>query len=164
RGAALLFAEAKLRAGAANESVAILEPFSATEGDPAYLETFADALMKAGHLDRARLILERLLQEKESAAHRLFDLAHAYPAAKQDAQAVSGLEVLKRRMLETRRADDLAAQVDAVAQRHLDSVALMAFWSALYNELNRETQYFEILLRLFDAQFGAGEFERARDT
>ncbi|HYA98527.1 MAG TPA: diguanylate cyclase [Methylomirabilota bacterium] len=164
RGAALLYAEARLRAGGAAEGVAILEPLSATESDPAFLETFADALTKAGQLDRARAILEMLVQRTDAGIPRMFDLADAYAAEKQDAKAVEVLALLKRKLLAARRANDLAAQVDRVAERHANSVALMEFWASLYNELNRETRYFEILLRLFDAQFQAEQFERARDT
>jgi diguanylate cyclase (GGDEF)-like protein len=164
RGVALLYAEAKLRAGAAADAVALLEPISATEHDPAFLETFADALTKAGQLDRARELLEKLLKEKDAGAQRLFDLADAYVAAKQDAKAGEILLVLKRKMLAARRANELAIQVDAVAERHFDSVVVMEFWATLYNELNRESRYFEILLHLFDAQFGAEQFEKARET
>lgn len=164
RGVALLYAEAKLRAEAAAEAVALLEPFSVSENDPAFLGTFADALTKAGQLDRARGILEKLLQEKNAGAQRLFDLADAYATTKQDATAIEILLLLKRKMLGAGQANELATQVDAVAGRHLNSVALMEFWAALYNELNRESRYFEILLCLFDAEFSADQLEKARDT
>jgi diguanylate cyclase (GGDEF)-like protein len=164
RGVALLYAEAKLRAGNAADAAALLEPFSTSESDAPFLETFAEALTKAGHLDRARGILEKLLREKNAGAQRLFDLADAYASAKEDAKAVEILLLLKRRMSADRRQNDYAAQVDAVAERHLDSVVLLEFWAGLYNELNRESQYFEILLRLFDLYLDSGNAESAREA
>src|SRR6202008_257298 len=35
---------------------------------------------------------------------------------------------------------------------------------ALYNELNRESQYFEVLIRLFDANFNSGNFTKSSEV
>src|SRR5712692_4931554 len=48
RGIALLYAGARLRQGDAAAAVALLEPLLATESDPVFLETFGDALIRAG--------------------------------------------------------------------------------------------------------------------
>ena len=64
RSVALLYAEAKLRNGEFRDAATLLEPFAASENDVAFLDTFADAQMRAGNLDRARDVLERLLREK----------------------------------------------------------------------------------------------------
>jgi len=64
---ALLYAGAKLRNGESAEAAALLEPFAASEGDVAFLNTFADALRQAGQLDRARSILERCCARKMKA-------------------------------------------------------------------------------------------------
>src|SRR5262249_49129381 len=52
-----------------------------TESDSAFLETYSDALTRAGNLDRAREVLEKLLREKNAGLVRLFELANAYVAA-----------------------------------------------------------------------------------
>ncbi|HVS74189.1 MAG TPA: diguanylate cyclase [Candidatus Acidoferrales bacterium] len=164
RSAALLYAEAKLRGGAAVEAVALLEPFSTAETDAPFQETFAEALTKAGQLDRARGILEKLLKEKESGQPRLFGLADAYAAVKEDAKAVEILLLLKGKMSAEGRINDFAAQMDAVGEHHRDSAAILEFWADLYNELNRESRYFETLLSLFDAYLKAGAVEKAREA
>ena len=33
----------------------------------------------------------------------------------------------------------------------------------MYSELNRESQYFEMLIRLFDANFNSGSFDKASE-
>src|SRR5712692_1551853 len=65
RCVALVYAGARLRQGDAAAAVELLAPFSATESDPGYLETFAEALMRAGQLDRARAVLEQFYREKD---------------------------------------------------------------------------------------------------
>lgn len=164
RSVALLYAQAKLRAGEAGDAATLLEPFAVTESDTVFLETFGDALIRGGNLDRAREILEKLLREKNAGAERLFELADAYAASAQTTKGVDVLQTLKRRMFADKRQNDFATQLDAVASKHPHSQGMLEFWASVYNELNRETQYFEILVKLFDVYFNAGDFRKACDS
>jgi diguanylate cyclase (GGDEF)-like protein len=161
RSVALLYAEAKLHAGEATQAAGLLEPFAASESDAAFLSTYGNAMMHAGQLDQALSIFERLLREKNEGAARLFDLADHYAAAGQDAKAVELLQTLKRRMFAAKHQNEFAAQLDAVAGKHLQSQVLLEFWAAIYSELNRESQYFETLLKLFDVYAGTGNYAKA---
>ena len=164
RSVALLYAQAKLRSDESAEAAALLEPFAGTENDTVFLETFGDALIRGGNLDRAREILEKLLREKNAGVERLFELADAYAASAQTTKGVDVLQTLKRRMFADKRQNDFATQLDAVAAKHPHSQGMMEFWAAVYNELNRESQYFEILVKLFDVYFNAGDFRKACDS
>ena len=164
RSVALLYAEAKLRGGQSAEAAALLEPFAATESDVAYLDTFADALLQSGQLDRSRAILEKLLREKNEGVQRLFDLADGYANADQDAKSVEILQVLKRRLFADKKVVEFTTQLESLGAKHPESTPILEFWAALYNELNRESQYFEVLIRLFDANFNSGFFPKACET
>ncbi|GAC1702331.1 MAG: hypothetical protein NVS9B4_07480 [Candidatus Acidiferrum sp.] len=163
RGVALLYAQALLRAGRASQAAALLEPFSASETDTVFLNTFGSALMGAGQLDRAREVLDRLLREKNEGMTGLFELAHAYAAAGRDGVSVEILKTLKNRMFAAKRHNDFAVQTDALAEKHLDSQLILEFWAALYNELNRESKYFEILAKLFDLSLNSGNISKASE-
>jgi diguanylate cyclase (GGDEF)-like protein len=54
--------------------------------------------------------------------------------------------------------------MDSVGKKHPHSQAILEFWAALYNELNRESQYFEVLIKLFDVYLNAGNASKACDT
>ena len=164
RSVALLYAEAKLRNGEAAEAAALLEPFAANESDAAFLETFADALQQAGQLDRARSILERLLREKNEGSTRLFGLADAYAEGAQDGKSVEILQTLKRRMFADKKQNDFVTQVEELGAKHPESLPILEFWAGLYNELNRESQYFEVLIRLFDANYNSGNFTKSSEV
>jgi diguanylate cyclase (GGDEF)-like protein len=164
RSVALLYAEAMLRAGTAKEAAALLEPFAATENDAAFMETFSDALKRAGRLDQAREVLEKLIREKNAGTIRLFELADAYVTAGQDAKSVELLHALKRKMYAEKRQNEFAAELDNLGAKHPTSQAILEFWGALYNELNREGQYFEILVKLFDVYLQNGDMRKACDT
>ena len=164
RSVALLYAEAKLRSGEAAEAAALLEPFAANESDTPFLETFADALQQAGQLDRARGILEQLLREKNEGATRLFSLADFFADAAQDNKSVEILLTLKRRMFADKKQAEFTTHVEELAAKHPESLPILEFWAALYNELNRESQYFEVLIRLFDANFNSGNFAKSSEV
>src|SRR5882724_2847502 len=161
RSVALLYAEAKLRNGEATDAAALLEPFAATEGDVSFLDTFADALLQSGQLDRSRAILEKLLKEKNEGVVRLFDLADAYANADQDSKSVEVLQVLKRRLFADKKVVEFTTQLESLGGKHPESIPILEYWAGLYNELNRESQYFEVLIRLFDANFNSGFFPKA---
>jgi diguanylate cyclase (GGDEF)-like protein len=164
RSVALLYADATLRSGDAAQAAALLEPFAATEKDANFLDTFADALMSSGQLDRAREVLESLLREKNEGVTRLFELADLCVTNGQDPKAVEILQTLKRRMFADKRQNDFAAQMDSVGAKHPESQPILEFWAALHNELNRESQYFEILIKLFDAYLKSGNVAKASDA
>jgi diguanylate cyclase (GGDEF)-like protein len=164
RSVALLYGAAKLRKGEAAEAAKLLEPFATSEMDPAFLETYSEALMRSGNLDRAREILEKLLKEKNSGMGKLFQLADAYVTAGHGNKAVELLVVVKRKMFVDKRQNEFAAQLDDVAGRHLDSSELLEFWASLYNELNRESKYFEITIQLFDAYLKNANIRKACDA
>src|SRR5580658_335213 len=164
RSVALLYADATLKSGDAMRAAALLEPFAAAEKDASFLDTFADALMASGQLDRAREVLEGLLREKNEGISRLFELVDLYIAAGQDAKAVELLHMLKKRMFADKRQNDFATQMDSVGAKHPTSEPILEFWAALYNELNRESQYFEILIKLFDVYLNSGNIAKAGDA
>jgi len=164
RSVALLYAEATLRAGHAKEAATLLEPFVTADSDATFLDSYADALVRSGQPDRAREILERLLKEKNQGSERLFDLVDAYGIAGQDSKAVEILRLIKNRMYADRKQNDFIAQLDGVGGKHPNSQAILEFCAAFYNEANRETQYFEILIKLFDAYLSAGNVPKASDT
>jgi len=164
RSVALLYGAAKLRKGDAADAAKLLAPFAATEADPVFLETYSEALMRSGQLDRAREVLEKLLRERNAGLARLFQLAEQYIIAGAGNKAVEVLSLVKRKMFADKRQNEFAAQLDDVAGRHPESSVVLEFWAALYNELNRESKYFEIMIHLFDAYLKDGNIRKACDS
>ncbi len=164
RSVALLYAQANLQAGNAVRAAALLHPFAANEGDGMFLDTYGDALMRSGNLEEAREIFERLVREKHEGLNRLFDLADHYAAAGQEQKALEILSAAKRRMFTAKRENEFAALMDGVGAKHQESQAILEFWASLYNELNRESQYFEILIKLFDVYLRTGNVPKAAES
>ena len=164
RSVALLYAQANLQSGNAVRATALLEPFAGSESDAMFLDTFADALMRSGNLERAREVLDRLIREKKEGLTRLFDLADHYIAAGQDQKAVEILVTVKRRMFADKRQSEFAALTEALGAKHVQSQAILEFSASIYNELNRESQYFEVLIKLFDVYLHSGNVAKAAES
>lgn len=164
RSVALLYAQTNLLGGNAVRAVSILEPFAASESDAPFLMTYSEALMGAGNLERASEVLQKLLREKNEGLTQLFDLADRYAAAGQDQKSTAVLEMVKRRMLADKRQNDFATMMDGLGAKFPHSQALLEFWAGTHNELNRESQYFEVLIKLFDVYLTSGNVKKASES
>src|SRR5260221_340383 len=164
RSVGLLYAQANLQSGNAVRAASLLEPFAASENDPAFLATYSDALMRSGNLERARELLDQLLREKNEGMTQLFELADRYVAASQDQKATEILLMLKRRMFADKRQNDFATLMDGVGEKYPRSQTILEFWASIHNELNRESQYFEVLIKLFDVYLASGNVKKAAES
>ena len=164
RSAALLYAEALLRKGDPGRAAQLLEPFPATEADSPFLEIFGEALLRNSQLGRARDVFEQFYREKPDNFEKLFEVASHFVKASQEKEGVELLSNLKERMFATKRGNEFIAQVDQVAAANPKSVLLAEFCGRLYEELNRESKYFGVLVRLFDLYLEAGNVSGAREA
>ena len=164
RSVGLLYAQANLQAGNAVRAAALLEPFATSESDAAFLATYSDALMRSGNLEKARELLEKLLREKNEGVTHMFELADRYVAAGHDQKATEILLMLKRRMFADKRQNDYLALLDAVGAKYPHSQTVLEFWASVHSELNRESQYFEVLIKLFDVYLTSGNVKKAAES
>src|SRR5262252_6713787 len=126
--------------------------------------TYSEALMGAGQLERATEVLQKLLREKNEGVTQIFDLAERHAAAGQDHRAIAILEMLKRRMLADKRQNDLVTMMDGLGAKFPHSQNILEFWAGIHNELNRESQYFEVLIKLFDVYLSSGNVKKASES
>ena len=164
RSVALLYAQANLQAGNAVRAASLLEAFASTESDAAFLGTYGDALMRSGRLELARDVLDKLSREKSEGTTELFELADRYVAAGQDQKATELLLTLKRRMFAGKRQNDFVALMDGIGSKYPHSQTILEFWASIHSELNRESQYFEVLIKLFDVYLTSGNIAKAAES
>jgi diguanylate cyclase (GGDEF)-like protein len=161
KGTALLFAEAKLRKGDAEGAASLLEPHASTEKTNAFLALYGEALLRTGKLDQARDIFESYYKQKPDSYAKLFELVSAYVKAGEDEKAANLIVFLKDALRKQRKDGELMVQVDKLAAQHPTSVPIAETIAKLYDEMNRETKYFDALVRLFDLYLPAGRVKEA---
>jgi diguanylate cyclase (GGDEF)-like protein len=161
RSSALLYAEALLRKGDAEGAVQLLDPFSPNAKDTAFLALFGEALLRTKRLDQARSVFEMYYKEKPDSFEKLFEVAGAYAAAGQDDKAAAILFQVKDWMCAARKELELSAQLDRISSTYPNSLRIAEAVAKICEELNRETKYFDALVRLFDLYLQAGRVKEA---
>ena len=164
RTGALLLAEARLRKGDAEGAVTLLDPFSPNEKDTAFLALFGEGLLRTGRLDRANECFQAYYRQRPEGFGKLFETAAAYMKEKQEEKAIGIVEQTKDWMRGLRKDLELCAQVDKLATAYPASLRLAEVVAKLYEEMNRETKYFDALVKLFDLYLIAGRMREACDA
>ena len=164
RTVALFFAEARLRHGNPAGAVELLDPFADGESDTTFLALFGEGLLRTGQLDRARDAFVAFYRQKQDGFTKMFELAGAYIRTGEDDKGADVLQVTKEWMKSVRRENEFAAQVDRMTTVYPNSLELAKLVAQLYEELNRETKYFDSLVHLFDLYFDGGNIKAACDV
>lgn len=164
KSTALLYAEAKLRKGDAEGAATLLEPLAATEKTNAFLALYGEALLRTGKLDRAKEIFDAYYKQRPESFAKLFEVAGAYVKAGDDAKAAATLVSTKEAMRKLRKDAELMVSVDKLAAQYPESLGLAEAIAKMYDEMNRETKYFDAMVRLFDLYLPAGRVKEACET
>ncbi|HKQ88745.1 MAG TPA: diguanylate cyclase [Candidatus Acidoferrales bacterium] len=164
RTGALLLGEARLRKGDAEGAVALLDPFSPNEKDTAFLALFGEGLLRIGKLDRACECFQAYYRQKPENFGKLFEVASGYLKQRDEDKAIALVEQTKDWMRSLRKEAELGAHVDKLAEMYPASLRLAEVVAHLYEELNRETKYFDALMKLFDLYLIAGRMREACDA
>jgi GGDEF domain-containing protein/tetratricopeptide (TPR) repeat protein len=159
---ALAYGRSLLVQGEAGAAIFVLTPLL-NEGTPSneLRDVYAGALLAAGRLKDAEPHVMALFEQNPSRLPQVTQLIGNMIDAQMDREAVGlarKLEQFQRRRGERRAF--LATMQDLVS-RHRSSADLLEFLVELYNSSNRETDYCQTLLRLFDLYHKTGNFAKA---
>jgi diguanylate cyclase (GGDEF)-like protein len=127
-------------------------------------ETYGKALLAASRLNDAEPILWQLFEENPGRAQEIAKLIGMYVDAQQDADAVA----LARKLAEyyQRKGDrrPFLALMQEVTTKHRSSAEMLEFMCQQFNAANRETDYSQTLLKLFDLYCGTGNYDKAGEA
>jgi len=159
---ALAYGRSLLVQGEAGAAIFVLTPLL-NEGTPSneLRDVYAGALLAAGRFKDAEPHVMALFEQNPSRLPQVTQLIGNMIDAQMDRDAVGlarKLEQFQRRRGERRAF--LATMQDLVS-RHRSSADLLEFLVELYNSSNRETDYCQTLLRLFDLYHKTGNFAKA---
>jgi diguanylate cyclase (GGDEF)-like protein len=159
---ALDYAKSLLTQEQAGAAIFVLESYvNAGTASLDMCDTYAKALRAAHRLTEAEPIVWQLFEQNPSRIQEVSDLIGAFIDAKQDGEAVAlarKLEQLQRRKGDRR---GFLALMQDVTENRPPSPEVLEFMSELFNASNREGDYCQTLLKLFDLHFGIGNFAKA---
>jgi len=161
---ALAYAKSLLAKGQMGAAIFILEPqMNAGEVTPALRETYADALVAAGRYTDSEPLVWQLFEANPARVQQVIGLVGSLLDAEQPDAAVElarKLEQFQRRRGERRQF--IAIMEDLTAARR-SSPQILEFLSELYNAANRESDYCQTLLKLFNLYSETGDFLKASE-
>jgi diguanylate cyclase (GGDEF)-like protein len=161
---ALAYGKSLMAQGEVGAAIFVLEPL-VHSGNPSLelRDTYARALVAANRLVEAEPLMWQLLEQNPSRVSDISNLIGQFIDAQQDAEAVAlarKLEQFQRRHGERR--SFLAMMQDIVAT-HRASPDVLEYLSELFNGSNREADYCQTLLKLFDLHFGMTNYAKAAE-
>ncbi|MGC1451424.1 MAG: diguanylate cyclase [Candidatus Sulfotelmatobacter sp.] len=161
---ALAYGKSLLTQGQVGAAIFILEPqLTSDKVAPALRETYADALVAAGRYGDAEPLVWQLFEQNPARVQQVIGLIGNLLDGTQDEAAVGlarKLEQFQRRRGERRQ---FIAIMEDITAAHRASPQLLEFLSELYNASNRENDYCQTLLKLFDLYCSTGEFAKAAE-
>jgi diguanylate cyclase (GGDEF)-like protein len=161
---ALAYGKTLLAQGQAGAAIFIFEP--QLNGGQATLElqeAYAGALLATGRFAEAEPLVWQLFEQNPARVQQVIGLIGQLLDANQDDDAVAlarKLEQFQRRRGERRQ---FIAIMQDITGAHRPSPPMLEFLSELYNSSNRENDYCQTLLQLFDLYCGTKEFAKAAE-
>ncbi len=164
QGIALAYGKTLLAQGQVGAAIFILEPqLNSGQTTQELRDTYASALVAAGRYAEAEPIVWQLFEQNPSRVQQVIALIGQLMDGEQDDPAVAlarKLEQFQRRRGERRQ---FIAIMQDITTAHRVSPPILEFLSELYNSSNRENDYCQTLLKLFDLYCNTGDFAKAAD-
>jgi diguanylate cyclase (GGDEF)-like protein len=159
---ALAYGKSLMVQGQVGAAIFIFEPH-VIAGNPSMelRDYYSQALLAANRLAEAEPLIWQLFEQNPGRLQQVVTLIGQMVDCQQDAEAVAlarKLELFQRRRGERRAF--VATMQDLVAG-HRSSPEMLEFLSELFNSSNRENDYCQTLLKLFDLYVSTGNFQKA---
>jgi diguanylate cyclase (GGDEF)-like protein len=161
---AIGYGKALLGQGQVGAAIFVLEPMLKAGGATQEMrETYAKALLAANRLSEAAPLVWHAFEQNPSRMQDITNLIGAFIDAQQDAEAVALARKLEQFQRERGDRRAFVATMQEVAGKHRASTEMLEFLSELFNASNREGDYCQTLLKLFDLHCGLGNFAKAAE-
>jgi len=159
---ALAYAKSLIAAGQVGAAIFILEPqMHGEQNTPEIREACADAMMAAGRYDEAEPLVWQIFEANPARLQQVILLIGKFLDNENDEAALAlarKLEQFQRRRGERRQ---FISVLEEILASHRIAPPILEFLAELYNSSNRENDYCQVLLRLFDLYYSQGEYVRA---
>ena len=161
---ALGYGKSLMAQGQVGAAIFVLEPLAKTkDAGLETRETYVKALLSANRLTDAEPLIWELFKANPSRQQEVADLIGLLVDAQQDAEAVALARKLEQ--FQHNRGDRRAfvSMMQDVVAKHRGSPDLLEFMSELFNSSNREGDYCQTLLKLFDLHCSMGNYAKAAE-
>ena len=161
---ALAYGKSLLGQGQIGAAIFILEPqVNAGKTSPVLRDIYAEALLAAGRYADAEPLVWQLFEQNPKRMSQVTALIGQLVDAEQDDAAVSLARKLGQFQAKRGERRQFMAVMQEIAATRRASPVMLEFLSELFNASNREGDYCQTLLKLFDVYCGTGDFAKAAE-
>jgi len=159
---ALAYGKSLLARGEAGAAIFIFEPMvQAGNASPELQDLYAQGLLAAGRCLECEPLIWAMFEQNPARMHQVVNLIGRMVDAELDTEAVAlarKLEVFQRRRGERR---SFTTTMQELVASHRQSTDLLEFLAELFNAANRESDYAQALLKLFDLYCTKHDYQKA---
>jgi len=159
---AMAYGKNLLSKGEAGAAIFIFEPLvQAGEAPPELRDLYAQALLATGRCVDCEPLLWQMFEQNPARMHQVVSLIGQMIDSELDAEAVAlarKLEAFQRRRGERR---SFITTMQELLASHRPSAEMLEFLAELFNASNRETDYAQALLKLFDLYCSKHDYQKA---
>jgi len=160
----LAYSKSLLGQGQVGAAIFILEPqVSAGKNSPQLRDIYAEALLAAGRYADAEPLVWQLFEENPNRMQQVTSLIGQLVDSDQDGAAVSLARKLGQFQAKRGERRQFVAMMQETASARRASPEMLEFLSELFNASNREGDYCQTLLKLFDLYCSTGDFSKAAE-
>jgi diguanylate cyclase (GGDEF)-like protein len=127
-------------------------------------ETYGNALLAANRLTDAEPILWQLFEENPTSTQEISSLIGRLLGAGLDTDAVGLAHKLEQYQQRKGERRNFLSTMQRIMAEYPSSMEMLEFMSEQFNSSNRETEYCQTLLRLFDLSCEKGNYEKAAEV
>src|SRR5277367_3068045 len=161
---ALAYGTSLLGQGQIGAAIFILESqVNGGSKSPVLQDTYAEALLAAGRFADAEPVVWRLFEQNPSRMQQVTALIGQLVDSDQDEAAVSLARKLGQFQAKRGERRQFVAVMQEIAMTRRASTQMLEFLSELFNGSNREADYCQTLVKLFDLYCSTGDFAKAAE-
>jgi len=164
--AALAYGRMLVQQNSFLEALQVLQPLmkDGAKARSEVRELYGRALVGTGRLTEAEPVLWALFEQNPERAQQIVDLVAAEMDAQQDAAAVALARKLEKFLRGKGSRREFVGMLSQLLEQHRPSVEMLEYMAELFNGSNREADYCQTLIKLFDLYYAAGNFAKAGDA
>src|SRR5579862_7788004 len=160
----LAYAKGLLTQGQVGAAIFILEPqVIAGKNSPELRDIYGEALLAAGRYAEAEPLVWQLFEQNPSRLSQVTTLIGQLMDSEQDDIAVALARKLGQFQAKRGERRQFLAVMQELQAKRNSTPAMLEFMSELFNAANREGDYCQTLLKLFDVYCGTGNFAKAAE-
>ncbi len=160
----LAYGKSLMGQGQVGAAIFVLEPqVNAGKNSQQLLEIYTEALLAAGRYVEAEPLAWQLFEQNSTRMPQMTALIGQLVDAEQDEAAVSLARKLGQLQAKRGERRQFLAVMQEITSARRASPEMLEFLSELFNAANREGDYCQTLLKLFDVYCGTGDFAKAAE-